>query len=61
MVADDGVSVREYTTQVKLQSIKLMLLNVPQVLLQSAIQMLHTVMCAHSLPCGCIKRVNGEQ
>lgn len=61
MVADDGVSVREYTTQVKLQSIKLMLLNVPQVLLQGAIEMLHTVMCVHSLPCRCIKRVNGEQ
>ena len=45
MVADDGVSVREYTTEVKLLSIKLMLLNVPQVLLQSAIRMLHTEMC----------------
>ena len=61
MVADDGVSVREYTTEVKLLSIKLMLLNVPQVLLQSAIRMLHTEMCVRSLPCRSIKRVNREQ
>ena len=60
-MADDGISVRDYTTEVKLESMKLMLFNVPQVLLQSAIQMLHSVMCLHSLPCGCIKSVNGEQ
>lgn len=35
-----------------------MLLNVPEGLLQSTIQMLYIVICVPSFPCGCINRVN---
>lgn len=50
----------KYTTEARPLSVKLKLLNVPEVLLQSAIQTLYIVMCVHFLPCGCINRVNRE-
>lgn len=61
MVAPCGVSVREYTTEARPSSIKLVLLNGPKVLLQSAMQVLYIVICVHFLPCGYINRVNREQ
>lgn len=54
------VSVGEYTAEARPSSIKLMLLNVPEVLHRSAIQTLYIVMCVLSLPCGCISRVHRE-
>lgn len=60
MVADYVVSVGEYTAEARPSSIKLMLLNVPEVLHRSAIQTLYIVMCVLSLPCGCISRVHRE-